>query len=99
MTGDYSARLDIAIMAAPIAENVWPRTGRITEGDSDSWSREWYAIAGQSNARAASLRASNHYPQPLPFLTAYRGPVDPRALAAPGLYRLQACDPPWLLLR
>jgi alpha-beta hydrolase superfamily lysophospholipase len=67
---------------------------RITEGDDDSWYREWcatadrlYATAEASraaghrvSAREAYLRASNYYRTAYIFM--YRTPVDPRALGA-----------------
>ncbi|HTE85917.1 MAG TPA: alpha/beta fold hydrolase [Dehalococcoidia bacterium] len=67
---------------------------RITEGDDDSWYREWTATADRVHsaaeaslaagrrisAREAYLRASNYYRAAYAFL--YRAPVDPRALAA-----------------
>lgn len=68
--------------------------GRITEGDGDSWYREWtetadrvYEIAEASeakghkvSAREAYLRASNYYRTSYPFL--YGTPVDPRLVEA-----------------
>jgi alpha-beta hydrolase superfamily lysophospholipase len=67
---------------------------RITEGDDDSWYREWFATADRVysaaeasqaaghriSAREAYLRASNYYRAGYAFL--YRPPIDPRALAA-----------------
>jgi alpha-beta hydrolase superfamily lysophospholipase len=67
---------------------------RITEGDDDSWYREWWATAERIEAAASAseatghrisaregyLRASNYYRTAYIFL--YRSPIDPRAVAA-----------------
>jgi pimeloyl-ACP methyl ester carboxylesterase len=72
---------------------------RITEGNDDSWYREWFATADRVDdaakaseaaghlvsAREAYLRASNYYRTAYIFL--YRPPVDPRAVAALNRHR------------
>ena len=68
--------------------------GRVTEGDGDSWYREWNktadrvsAIAEESEAKGhkvsaceAYLRASNYYRTSYPFL--YDAPVNPQLVEA-----------------
>jgi pimeloyl-ACP methyl ester carboxylesterase len=72
---------------------------RITEGDDDSWYREWWATADRVDAaakaseaaghlvsaREAHLRASNYYRTAYSFL--FRVPVDQRAVAALNRHR------------